>query len=116
MGRYKPQIEEPHEHGPDCNHENQQHWEIPENGKLILMFEQNDCEYCKQLETLIEAGPNPGIEIRRVNVSLHDMNAQLAQDAKIEKMPTLVFLKNQEEISRHEGTISPEQFLLFTKQ
>jgi thioredoxin-like negative regulator of GroEL len=119
MGRYSSQPEE-HVHGPDCNHETQLNkeeiFEIPQEGKVLLKFESNDCPHCKTMDDIINASKDPGVPIMRVNVQKHPMNAQLANDVNVQALPTLILVENGEEKSRHTGTLSADQFYLFAQQ
>ena len=119
MGRYSSEPVE-HVHGPDCNHPTQLNkeevFEIPAEGKVILKFESNDCPHCKTLDNIINASQDPKVPIMRVNVQMHPMNQQLANDVNIKALPTLVLLENGQEKSRHTGTLSSEQFYLFAIQ
>ena len=118
MGRYSSEPEE-HVHGPGCNHtqlNKEEIFEIPAEGNVVIKFESNDCPHCKTLDNIINASQDPKVPIMRVNVQAHPMNEQLAKEANVQALPTLVLLEDGMEKSRHTGTMTSEQFYLFATQ
>lgn len=71
----------------------------------ILKFSSKTCGPCQALSMLLH-GEDLGVPLVEVDV---DTNGALAQEYGIRSIPTLVFVRNDEEVSRLVGTQSLEK-------
>jgi thioredoxin len=68
------------------------------------------CAPCKKMKPILEeiAKENSKFKIEKINV---DENKMLAQQQKINVLPTMILFKNGVEVWRHEGIISKEELV-----
>ena len=73
--------------------------------KQILYFSSTWCEPCKNFKPIMESVSN-SIPVQFVDV---DQNPTLAAQYNIRSIPTLVFLKDGQEINKKPGVLSESQ-------
>lgn len=76
-------------------------------GNVVIDFFAEWCGPCKMLSPIFEdlAKTSEDVKFFKINV---DDEAMLASDMGVMSIPTLVFMKNGEEVDRHVGMISKE--------
>lgn len=71
----------------------------------VLKFWATWCKPCTTLSTQLE-----GLDITNYNID--DTESQkVASKYKIRSIPTLIFLKDEQEVHRHSGVISKSEYL-----
>ena len=73
--------------------------------KTILYFSSTWCGPCKNFKPIMESVSN-SIPVQFVDI---DQNPALATQYNIKSIPTLVFLKNGQEINKRPGVLSESQ-------
>jgi thioredoxin 1 len=73
--------------------------------KEILYFSSTWCGPCKNFKPIMESVSN-SIPVQFVDI---DQNPALATQYNIKSIPTLVFLKNGQEINKRPGVLSESQ-------
>ena len=73
--------------------------------KQILYFSSTWCGPCKNFKPIMESVSN-SIPVQFVDI---DQNPALATQYNIKSIPTLIFLKNGQEINKRPGVLSESQ-------
>lgn len=86
--------------------------EVEQNENIIVDFFATWCPPCKALAPILEefANENSNIKVLKVNV---DENQELAIEYGITFVPTLIFIKNGEEIRRNSGLMDKNELESF---
>jgi thioredoxin 1 len=84
---------------------------IPESGRVLIKFSASWCSFCKVLTSIIENNP-PSIPLVEIDI---DEDYELAAKYKVRGVPTLVIVKNGEEINRKVGLLTAVQLREFIK-
>jgi len=82
--------------------ENQNLSEIISSGISILYFSAPWCGPCKQLQPVMDSVSSDGVNVVKINV---DDNSDQAENYNIRSVPTIIFTKNGEEVSRKVGAV-----------
>lgn len=80
------------------------------NMKQLILFSAKWCEHCQALKTILEAVKQNGISVQEVDV---DDDAQRAQRANIQSIPTVVLADNEQEVRRFVGNKSYNEVIQF---
>ncbi len=89
--------------------------QVMQSDKIVLIdFYANWCGPCKMLSPIVEevANENPNIKVVKINVDNED---ELAIKYNVVYIPTLIVIKNENEINRSVGLISKEKVLELIK-
>lgn len=78
---------------------------IPESGKVLIVFKSSWCSPCKVLTSIIENNP-PAIPLVEIDI---DEDYELAAKYKVRGVPTLIVVENGEELKRKVGLITAVQ-------
>lgn len=90
--------------------------EVLNSEKLVLIdFYADWCEPCKMLSPIIDEVSNEKDNVKFVRIDV-DTNDNLATKYQIMYMPTLVIIKNGEEIDRSIGLINKDELLKFVEK
>ena len=73
--------------------------------KTILYFSSTWCGPCKNFKPIMESVSN-SIPVQFVDI---DQNPALATQYNIKSIPTLIFLKNGQEVNKRPGVLSESQ-------
>ena len=90
--------------------------EVLKSEKLVLIdFYADWCEPCKMLSPIIDEVSNEKDNVKFVRIDV-DTNDNLATRYQIMYMPTLIIIKNGEEIDRSIGLINKDELLKFVEK
>lgn len=90
--------------------------EVLNSEKLVLIdFYADWCEPCKMLSPIIDEVSNEKDNVKFVRIDV-DTNDNLATRYQIMYMPTLIIIKNGEEIDRSIGLINKDELLKFVEK
>ena len=84
---------------------------IPENGKVLVIFSASWCSPCKVLASIIENNP-PAIPLVEIDI---DQDFELANKYKVRGVPTLIIFEDGEEINRKVGLLTAVQLREFCR-
>lgn len=73
--------------------------------KEILYFSANWCQPCKNFKPIMEQVSN-SVSVRFIDI---DQNPTLAAQYNIRSIPTLVYLKDGQEVNKKSGVLSESQ-------
>ena len=88
--------------------------DVTHNGLVLVDFYADWCGPCKRLAPIVEdvAKENPNLKVVKIDV---DNNPSLAYKYNATSIPTLVVIKNGEEVNRAVGLVSKETILDLVK-
>ena len=78
----------------------------------IVFFHKELCPHCKNMEKVLEkfSAKHPSVELYSVDSEAHP---ELLKKLSIERVPTLVFIRNGDVIKVHTGLMNPRELKAF---